>query len=127
MPNTGSPATGRTVVRVLYDDENVCVGAVMYDEHPERITVHSLEREFEPHDSDVFGGRLQLAGSTRLFGSAYVQYNEATDEVISNVRVNFIHAPLSDVFPVYRKRRNAGGGAVKDRRLTAKVTRLFAF
>lgn len=81
-------------------------------------------REFT---ADVFGGRLELAGSTSLFGSAYVQYNEATDELISNVRFNFIHAPLSDVFLVYRERRAMDGGAVLDRRLTAKVTRLFSF
>ena len=82
---------------------------------------------FREFTADVFGGRLQLAGSTRLFGSAYVQYNEATDELISNVRFNFIHAPLSDVFLVYRERRAVGGGGILDRRLTAKVTRVFAF
>jgi len=81
-------------------------------------------REFT---ADVFGGRMQVAGSTRLFGSAYVQYNEATDELISNIRFNFIHAPLSDVFLVYRERRDVDGGAILDRRLTAKVTRVFAF
>jgi len=86
-----------------------------------------LETGGSEFTADVFGGRLQLAGSTRLFGSANVQYNEATDELISNVRFNFIHAPLSDLFIVYRERRAVDGGTILDRRLTAKVTRLFSF
>lgn len=86
-----------------------------------------LEAGGEEFTADVFGGRLKLAGSTRLFGSAYVQYNEATNQLVSNLRVNFIHAPLSDVFLVYRERRDVSDGTTLDRRLTAKVTRLFAF
>lgn len=77
-------------------------------------------------DADVFGGRVKYAASTRLFASAFVQYNRAADEVVSNIRFNYVHAPLSDFFLVYSERRARGAGAL-DRRLTAKLTKLLAF
>ena len=61
---------------------------------------------------------------------AFVQYNQATDELITNARFNFIHAPLSDLFLVYAERRTFAGDAVQtllDRGLTLKVTKLVAF
>jgi len=77
--------------------------------------------------ADVFGARLNYAWSTRLLASAFVQYNSAADEVITNLRLNFIHSPLSDIFLVYTERRDAGGSGVLDNRLTLKVTKLFSF
>jgi len=77
--------------------------------------------------ADVFGARLDLAGSRRLFLSSFFQYNAASEEVVTNVRLNFIHAPLSDVFLVFSERRNAGGGGILERGITLKVTRLFSF
>jgi len=76
--------------------------------------------------ADLVGGRATYAFSTRLFASAFVQYNAVADELVSNVRLNFIHAPLSDVFLVYTERRDADG-ALLDRLLSLKVTRLFGF
>ncbi|MBI4538600.1 MAG: carbohydrate binding family 9 domain-containing protein [Gemmatimonadetes bacterium] len=76
--------------------------------------------------ADVYGFRMHFATSARLITSAFVQYNRDTDEVVSNLRLNFIHAPLSDFFLVYTERRDvAGGGGVLERQLTAKVTKLF--
>jgi len=77
--------------------------------------------------ADVYGGRINWALSTRFFTTAFVQYNAETEEVFSNVRVNFIHAPLSDVFLVYTERRAAGSGKVIDRLLSFKVTQLVGF
>jgi len=77
--------------------------------------------------ADVYGGRVNWAVSTRFFTTAFVQYNAETEEVFSNVRLNLIHAPLSDLFLVYTERRSADGGDVIDRLLSFKVTKLFAF
>ncbi|MHB1193516.1 MAG: carbohydrate binding family 9 domain-containing protein [Longimicrobiales bacterium] len=77
--------------------------------------------------ADVYGGRINWALSTRFFTTAFVQYNAETDEVFSNVRVNFIHAPLSDIFLVYTERRSAGSGTVIDRLLSFKITQLVGF
>jgi Domain of unknown function (DUF5916)/Carbohydrate family 9 binding domain-like len=79
--------------------------------------------------ADVFGGRLRYAASTRLFASAFVQYIEADEQLVSNIRFNYIHAPLSDIFLVFTERRqlHSDGDAVIERLLTLKVTKLLAF
>lgn len=81
-------------------------------------------------DANLFSGRVRYGHDTRKFVSAFVQYNQATEEVLANVRLNVVHAPLSDVFVVYSERRDrsagAGLGALRDRRLTLKVTKLLA-
>ncbi|MBI2072203.1 MAG: hypothetical protein HYT81_04040, partial [Gemmatimonadetes bacterium] len=78
-------------------------------------------------NADVFGGRVRVSYSTRLFGSAFVQYNSQSNQVVTNLRLNWIYAPLSDVFLVYQERRDVANHVTLDRVVTAKVTRLFAF
>ena len=82
-------------------------------------------------DANLFAGRLRYAHDTRTFLSAFVQYNEAVDQLQTNVRFNLIHAPLSDVFVVYSELRNRspepGQANVLDRAVTLKVTKLIAF
>ncbi len=77
--------------------------------------------------ADLLGGRARYAYSTKLFASAFVQYNSSTEEVVTNLRFNYIHAPLSDIFFVYTERRNLRLHALVERAITAKVTKLFAF
>jgi hypothetical protein len=77
--------------------------------------------------ADVFGTRINYAATTRLYLSAFVQFNAATDEVVSNFRVNFIHSPLSDLFVVYTERRHTEGLGVLDRVFTVKFTKMFEF
>ena len=78
--------------------------------------------------ADVFGARLKYAPTARLAAAAFIQYNEAADELVTNVRVNFIHAPLSDLFLVYTDRRKTGTGAsALARMITVKFTRLLEF
>ena len=83
--------------------------------------------------ADVFGTRLDFAGSRHLFLSSFIQYNAASEEVVTNVRFNFIHSPLSDLFLVFSERRDVSGGgsreggAVLERGLTLKATKLLSF
>ena len=80
--------------------------------------------------ADIYSARVRYALNTRAFFLAFVQYNEATEELISNARINLIHAPLSDVFLVYTERRSLASGIAEpllERGLTLKVTKLFAF
>ena len=58
---------------------------------------------------------------------AWVQYNDAAEELVSNIRLNLIHAPLSDLFIVYTERRSTRLDVALDRRFTLKLTKLFAF
>ena len=84
-----------------------------------------------PIDADVFRGRMQLGFNTRAFLSAFVQYNRVAGELLTNVRFNLIHAPLSDVFVVFSERRRTEGtpgqAVVVDSGFTLKVTRLLQF
>ncbi len=80
--------------------------------------------------ADVYSARIRYARDVRTFLMGFVQYNQTTEELISNVRFNLIHAPLSDLFLVFTERRSLADGvsdAVLERGVTLKVTRLLAF
>ena len=82
-------------------------------------------------DANLFGARLRYGHNTKTFFSAFVQYDQADDELVGNLRFNLIHAPLSDLFLVVQERRDLDHGpeesGLLDRIVTLKVTRLFAF
>jgi hypothetical protein len=91
---------------------------------------NDLELGGSSFTADLFSGRLRYAHDTRTFFMAFVQYNEAADELIVNTRFNLIHAPLSDLFLVYTERRTLAGtvaSSILERGLTLKVTKLLAF
>jgi hypothetical protein len=80
--------------------------------------------------ADVYSARLRWGKDVRTFLMGFVQYNQTTEELISNVRFNLIHAPLSDLFVVFTERRSMADGAVDpvlERGVTLKVTKLLAF
>jgi hypothetical protein len=80
--------------------------------------------------ADVYSARVRWGKNVRTFLMGFVQYNQTTDELISNVRFNLIHAPLSDLFLVFTERRSLADGvtdAVVERGVTLKVTKLLAF
>lgn len=77
--------------------------------------------------ADLYTARIKYAFSTTLYFGAFVQYNAAVDQVVTNARMNLIHAPLSDFFLVFTERRDLNAGAVLERFVTAKFTKLVAF
>ncbi len=76
---------------------------------------------------DVYSARLKYAVSTTLNFGAFVQFNSETNEMVTNLRANLIHAPLSDLFLLYTERRDTKGGGVLQRFFTLKLTRLLIF
>ena len=80
-----------------------------------------------PFQADVGRLRVRYSWSTRLFGSAFVQYNAQSNTVVTNARINFRYAPLSDIFLVYTDRRNQETDVLGERTLALKVTRMLAF
>ena len=76
--------------------------------------------------TDLVTTRLNYAFNPRMFLNALIQYNSTVEEISSNVRFNFIHKPLSDLFLVYNERR-ATDGEVRERALIAKLTYVFDF
>ncbi|MDH3225245.1 MAG: DUF5916 domain-containing protein, partial [Gemmatimonadota bacterium] len=85
----------------------------------------------QPVQADLLQGRIRYGFNTRAFFATFVQYNRVARELITNVRFNLIHAPLSDVFVVLSERRQTdpapGDWSVLDRGITIKITRLVQF
>ena len=77
--------------------------------------------------ADLAGLELSLYPTTDLLMTAFVQYNGLTDEIVSNLRLRFIHAPLSDLYVVFSERRDARGEFDPQQSVALKVTRLLAF
>jgi len=77
----------------------------------------------------VLGLRLGWAFSTRLFARAYVQYNSLDDKWITNVRLNFIHRPGSDIYIVFNDDQGEEGapGRLVSRGFAVKGTWLIRF
>jgi hypothetical protein len=76
--------------------------------------------------TNLLNTRVNYAFSTSMFLNALVQYNSESQQWSSNVRFNFIHRPLSDLFVVYNERRNSATGDLIDRAIIAKVTYMIA-
>ena len=75
----------------------------------------------------LVGARLSYGFSPRLFLDGFFQYNADTHQVSSNIRFNFIHHPLSDLYLVYNDRRDTLSGQLVERTFIVKVTNLFSF
>jgi hypothetical protein len=76
--------------------------------------------------TDLVITSLQYSFSTRMFLNALIQYNSELKEISSNIRFNWIHKPLSDLFLIYNERRSTTGEII-DRALIAKLTYAFNF
>jgi hypothetical protein len=77
--------------------------------------------------TQLVGARVLYGFSPRAFFNAFIQYNADTHQVSSNLRFNFTHHPLSDIYVVYNDRRESGGGQLLERAFIVKVTNLFNF
>jgi hypothetical protein len=53
-PNPGQPATERTVLRILYDENNIYFGVYLYDDEPDKIAVRSMSRDGPVFAEDQF-------------------------------------------------------------------------
>jgi hypothetical protein len=71
--------------------------------------------------------RLNYSINTRMFLNALIQYNSVRNQVTSNVRFDFIHRPLSDLYLVYNEARDTSGLGRDDRVFTVKYTHMLAF
>ena len=76
--------------------------------------------------TDLVTSRINYSFSPRMFLNALIQYNSTVKEISSNIRFNFIHKPLSDLFLVYNESRSTDG-EVRERALIAKLTYIFDF
>jgi hypothetical protein len=75
----------------------------------------------------LVGARFLYGFSPRAFFNAFLQYNADTHQVSSNLRFNFTHHPLSDIYVVYNDRRDTMNGQLLERAIIIKLTNLFSF
>jgi hypothetical protein len=67
-----------------------------------------------------------------MFLNAFMQYNSVTRQLVSNIRYQFIHHPLSDLFLVYNDTRFRDTGPLglrqpSSRSVILKLTHLLSF
>jgi hypothetical protein len=75
--------------------------------------------------------RVDTSVSTRVFLNVFVQHSSVTGQVSSNVRFQFIHHTLSDIYVVLNDSRTVDFldpvATPSARFVTVKVTHLFSF
>jgi hypothetical protein len=125
--------TVRVTAGDFYDGsrKSIAVGTTWrprYDVFVETSLQHNqVSLPQDSFDADVGYVRVRYSWSTALFGSAFVQYNAQSKQLVTNARINLRYAPMSDVFLVYTERRNQADGITNERSIAIKATKLFAF
>jgi hypothetical protein len=71
--------------------------------------------------------RFDYSFSTRMFLNALIQYNSSRKQITSNIRLDFIHRPLSNLYLVFNEARDVSGTGRNDRAFTVKYTHSFLF
>jgi hypothetical protein len=89
--------------------------------------VNDIELTSGAYVTHLITGRVNYYFSTKVFVNALVQYNTDAQQWSSNVRLDIIHRPLSDIYLVYNERHDSRSGALLSRAVIAKMTYLMAF
>jgi hypothetical protein len=53
-PNEGDPASEKTEIRILYDDNNLYIGLICFDSQPNKIVANEMRRDVDLKDNDYF-------------------------------------------------------------------------
>ncbi|HVH26808.1 MAG TPA: DUF5916 domain-containing protein [Vicinamibacterales bacterium] len=77
--------------------------------------------------TNLIGARFLYAFTPRAIFNSFLQYNTDTRQVSSNIRFNWTHHPLSDIYIVYNHAQDTGRGQTVGRTFIVKVTNLFNF
>ncbi len=96
------------------------------------IAAQRTDAHLDTPDADFvktfWTSRTNYSFNKNMFIDALVQYDPSTKLLNSNVRFNFIHSPLSDLFIVWNEQRfETGEGIRPGRSLTIKLTQMVAF
>ncbi|MGE3843398.1 MAG: DUF5916 domain-containing protein [Vicinamibacterales bacterium] len=125
--------TGNTNWGEFWDGRNLSVTAGLNMRPNYHLNVdlsYSRSQVTLPYGSfttGLVGARVAYGFSPRAFLNAFVQYNADTNQVSSNLRFNFTHHPLSDLYLVYNDRRDTMTGRLLERAVIIKFTNLFTF
>ena len=76
----------------------------------------------------VWTARANYSFSTNMFLDSLLQYDQDRHRFNANLRFNFIHRPLSDLFVVFNEQQITNNPAIAPGRgLVVKFTRMMAF
>lgn len=91
------------------------------------ISYNNLQFPEPFRDVDFFliGPKLDLTFTNNLFLTAFIQYNEQTDNINTNIRFQWRYQPVSDLFIVYSDNYYPEPLNIKNRALVAKVSYWF--
>jgi len=73
----------------------------------------------------LFGPKIDLTLTNKLFFTTFVQYNDQSDNININLRFQWRFAPVSDLFIVYTNNSYPDNFKVKDKALVAKISYWF--
>ena len=77
--------------------------------------------------ADLYSLQTDYSFSPSMFLGAFIQYNTHSDRILTNIRFNWIHRPLSDITVVFTEDRDTGASTNYIRSLTFKYTHLLQF
>jgi hypothetical protein len=87
----------------------------------------SVDLPHASYSSRIVRSRINYSFSTRLFLNALIQYNSSRKQITSNIRLDFIHRPLSNLYLVFNESRDVSAAHRHDRAFTVKYTHSFLF
>jgi hypothetical protein len=93
----------------------------------EDAAVNGVPLQDASFTTHLASSRISYYFNTRMSLSALMQYNSDRKQVTSNIRFNWIHHPLSDLFLVYNEQRDVSGAGKTDRGFSIKYTHLIPF
>ena len=76
-------------------------------------------------NADIYTLKIKYNHSVKLFNTLYFQYNGAEEKLVTNFRMNLIHAPLSDLFLVYSNISDLSSQEKDTGMIALKFTKLF--
>jgi hypothetical protein len=93
------------------------------------VSLNYFKTPWGEGDSNILSSRFTFALTPRMFVSALVQYQSASDSVSTNARFRWEYQPGSELFVVYSDGHSImGAGATLDNRsFVVKLTKLFRF
>ncbi len=98
-----------------------------------RISLHGLVQrnaltvQGQSFPANVYGARIKFSPTVKVFLGASVQYNHANDQMVTNLRTDWLYSPLSDLYVVYTERHDTAGHGVQEQYLTVKLTEYLQF
>ena len=94
------------------------------------LSLNHFKTPWGDGDSNIISSRFTYTLTPRMFASALVQFQSASEAISTNVRFRWEYQPGSELFVVYSDGRNTTGPGVPEldnRSLVVKLTKLFRF